>query len=307
MYNKSEMISELIFFLTHSHHNCHIEKITSFTTHSILRLKGNKYCVYKNKKRFESKNHAVYKGIIVDHLHITHVYIKCGMDLDHEIKILKTIQDNQVIDCFIDDNNGVIITKECKIAMVDYMMKHSFNMSCIQHIMLDVVDRLIELRQYGVHHLDIKPDNICFTSINKKNICLIDYGAAQFDNEQGFREISKHYSPPEVLEYVFQKAHPKSFIDIILFQLIFRRFPYMLQNDTFYYEKIDVWQTGVVLFQLMFRYYPFIFKKGKCDLWKTVETSMKAFPAIFKTIFVPVSIRPNLSQLKQLIHSNLNS
>ena len=47
-------------------------------------------------------------------------------------------------------------------------------------ILLDILKSLKNLKNIGIIHCDIKPENICFLKNNKNHVKIIDYGSSMF-------------------------------------------------------------------------------------------------------------------------------
>ena len=74
------------------------------------------------------------------------------------------------------------------------------SMDRIQGIACQIVEGVNHLKETGVTHCDLKPENIIFTSQERKDIKLIDLGSACSDAQKGFLYVcSRYYRAPEIV------------------------------------------------------------------------------------------------------------
>ena len=63
-----------------------------------------------------------------------------------------------------------------------------------------MVQGLKYLREMGVVHCDMKPENILFTDESLQNLKIIDFGASCMSFESGFFYVqSRYYRAPEII------------------------------------------------------------------------------------------------------------
>ena len=83
------------------------------------------------------------------------------------------------------------------------------------HIFKKVIKILIQLRDNGIAHCDIKPENIMITS--EGEIKLVDFGFASELQEYGFLnklQGTPHYMAPEIWESQFGKSYQGTDADL---------------------------------------------------------------------------------------------
>ncbi|CEF97982.1 Serine/threonine-protein kinase, active site [Ostreococcus tauri] len=78
----------------------------------------------------------------------------------------------------------------------------------VRHIATQMVDALLYLKQIGVVHCDIKPENILLVHAETFDVKLIDFGSACFEGHSSFTYIqSRFYRAPEVMLGI-EYGHP---------------------------------------------------------------------------------------------------
>ena len=75
------------------------------------------------------------------------------------------------------------------------------NISEIRHISYQILKSLTFLKKHSIVHCDLKPENILLKNrLSKKDIKIIDFGSACFENEKIHSYIqSRFYRAPEVI------------------------------------------------------------------------------------------------------------
>jgi mitogen-activated protein kinase 15 len=102
------------------------------------------------------------------------------------------------------------------------------NLPLRRHIMLQIVKTLRDLHEAGVHHRDIKPQNVLLRRNNESLVVkLADFGLVRSVNENELPEYSKAVCTPGY------KA------------------PELLRYDGVYDEKIDIWNLGLILAEML--------------------------------------------------------
>lgn len=97
-----------------------------------------------------------------------------------------------------------------------------FTLPRVQAIARQVLTACAHLHEHGVIHHDIKPENVAFSSIERAEVRLIDFGAARHDSDSLSSYVqSRSYRAPEVM--------------------------LGLPHDC----KVDVWSVGAVLAELL--------------------------------------------------------
>jgi len=73
-------------------------------------------------------------------------------------------------------------------------------MSSLKRIVQQIVQGLCHLKECGIVHCDLKPENIIFTSDEKEEIKIVDLGSACSRQERGFTYVcSRYYRAPEMV------------------------------------------------------------------------------------------------------------
>lgn len=141
-----------------------------------------------------------------------------------------------------------------------------------------LLSALIYLRQRGLSHRDVKPENVLFHRNGKAK--LIDFGFSCRRDEDEFRQTvcgTPSYTAPEIL----------------------RRQPY----DS---ELVDVWSLGVTLYAMLAARLPF--EDGPCEKRKSNILNLRYTPQpqlsaraqkLFAAIFVEARLRPRLEDLQR--------
>eukprot|EP01083_Nonionella_stella_P077355 211187_1 len=177
--------------------------------------------------------------------------------LQGEIKLLEKIKRHKhiglegaeyvidLVDVFEDRNYLYIVTNYCAGGnlwkYIEDSDEESHHEAAIQKIMKQMLCGLVFLHRNNMAHLDIKPDNIMFTSDNR--IQLIDFGVSSVIpplHKAGVLKGTPNFVAPEVIE-------------------------------GFYDKKADVWSIGVIFFMLRFGYPPFYI--GDADAHETAADS----------------------------------
>eukprot|EP01083_Nonionella_stella_P041233 111800_1 len=169
--------------------------------------------------------------------------------LQQEIKLLEKIQHLKrrhmegsqyiidLIDVFEDRNYLYIVTTFCGGGNLwgyidEANEENAHSEKNIQRIMQQILEGLAFLHRHNVAHLDIKPDNIMFSS--QMEIQLIDFGMSRMIpplHKAGVLVGTPNFVAPEVI-------------------------------DGFYDKKADIWSVGVLFFMLRFGYPPFFIDQG---------------------------------------------
>jgi dual specificity tyrosine-phosphorylation-regulated kinase 2/3/4 len=69
----------------------------------------------------------------------------------------------------------------------------------LQNIVCQLVEGLIHLKESGITHCDLKPENIMYVNEDRKEIKIVDLGSAKGGNERGFSYVcSRYYRAPEI-------------------------------------------------------------------------------------------------------------
>merc|ERR1719326_1832545 len=73
-------------------------------------------------------------------------------------------------------------------------------MALIRVLAQQLLNALMSLRERGVLHCDLKPENVLLSSTQRTKVKLIDFGSACFENHAVYSYIqSRFYRSPEVL------------------------------------------------------------------------------------------------------------
>lgn len=120
---------------------------------------------------------------------------------------------------------------------------HKFNISDIQHYILETLKGLDYCHSKGIMHRDLKPENIVYDYEYKK-LRLIDWGLSEF------------YHPEE--KYICKVA-----------SLCYKA-PELLVNYEYYNYSIDIWSLGCIFASLLFWKEPFFEGSDKLGQLKEI-------------------------------------
>lgn len=203
-------------------------------------------------------------------------------DIDNanvEIKILKKLQagntvDNEGKDCIVDIIDSfkfrqhVVIVFECLgCNLYKYMQSNLnrrpsiFGQEQLKNITRRVCQGLKYMRNTGVIHCDIKPENILFSDDRFQQVKIIDFGASCEDFSSGFFYVqSRYYRAPEIvigLEY--DHAVDMWSLGCILFELITGSplFPASDENELMEYFIVTVGEFPAYMLEQCKKYKQF--------------------------------------------------
>jgi len=175
--------------------------------------------------------------------------------------------------------------------LLEYLEMYS-NPRKVLPIACSLAEAIYHLHSRGIHHRDIKLDNIMIT--NEGRLVLIDMGFASFkDDPKSYSQTNGtlHYASPEVMSNA-------------------------ITNENC--DKVDVWSYGVVLYILMNKVFPFDSKK-KDDTIHKIEhynppfnykkSINDRFNASYFNMFVRSTLskdcfeRPHISSILELLYN----
>lgn len=129
-----------------------------------------------------------------------------------EIKILKTLLDNDVddrfnivhmLENFMFRNHPCIIFELLSLNLYELSKKNSyagFSIPLIRRFTYAIVNCLYALSKFDIIHCDLKPENILLKQHNRSGIKVIDFGSSCFVDKKIHTYIqSRYYRSPEVI------------------------------------------------------------------------------------------------------------
>ena len=196
--------------------------------------------------------------------------------IENEIEYMKICaqkNENSVkfYESFINDKEFAIVLELCNNCLSKYKNDKRFNSKKIHEILNQLNNTLKIMKEKQIVHRDLKPDNILIKieKDNKQIIKLCDYGISKIGNLSKLRTHigTLHYMAPEILE-----------------------------GQTYYTYKCDLWSLGIVIYELFFKEKPY---NG------TNEVSLLANIKLKKNNYLKETDDKNLNDLiKKLLEIN---
>ena len=154
------------------------------------------------------------------------------------MKICSENNENSVkyYESFQTKNEIAIVLELCDDCLSKFKNKKSFNEKKIREILKQLNNTLKIMKEKKIVHRDLKPDNILIkTEKDKQIIKLCDYGISKIGNMTRLKTHigTLHYMAPEILEgqtYYTYKCDLWS-LGIVIYELFFKERPYMGQNE----------------------------------------------------------------------------
>lgn len=79
-------------------------------------------------------------------------------------------------------------------------MAYFSDMARLKKVVSQVVQGLCHLKESGIVHCDLKPENLMFSNQDKTEVKIVDLGSACSRNERGFSYVcSRYYRAPEMV------------------------------------------------------------------------------------------------------------
>ena len=162
-------------------------------------------------------------------------------NINNEIENMKICAENnensvKYYESFQTKNEIAIVLELCDDCLSKFKNKKSFNAKKIREILKQLNNTLKIMKEKKIVHRDLKPDNILIkTEKDKQIIKLCDYGISQIGNMTNLKTHigTLHYMAPEILEgqtYYTYKCDLWS-LGIVIYELFFKEKPYMGQNE----------------------------------------------------------------------------
>ena len=162
-------------------------------------------------------------------------------NIKNEIENMKICAENnensvKYYESFQTKNEIAIVLELCDDCLSKFKNKKSFNTKKIREILKQLNNTLKIMKEKKIVHRDLKPDNILIkTEKDKQIIKLCDYGISQIGNMTNLKTHigTLHYMAPEILEgqtYYTYKCDLWS-LGIVIYELFFKEKPYMGQNE----------------------------------------------------------------------------
>ena len=158
-------------------------------------------------------------------------------NIKNEIQNMKICAENnensvKYYESFQTKNEIAIVLELCDNCLSKFKNKKSFNAKKIREILKQLNNTLKIMKEKKIVHRDLKPDNILIkTEKDKQIIKLCDYGISKIGNMTRLKTHigTLHYMAPEILE-----------------------------GQTYYTYKCDLWSLGIVIYELFFKEKPFM-------------------------------------------------
>ena len=158
-------------------------------------------------------------------------------NIKNEIQNMKICAENnensvKYYESFQTKNEIAIVLELCDDCLSKFKNKKSFNAKKIREILKQLNNTLKIMKEKKIVHRDLKPDNILIkTEKDKQIIKLCDYGISKIGNMTRLKTHigTLHYMAPEILE-----------------------------GQTYYTYKCDLWSLGIVIYELFFKEKPFM-------------------------------------------------
>ncbi len=126
-----------------------------------------------------------------------------------ELHVLRLLQERhvpfvvQLLDSFKFRNHECMSFELLDISLYDYLKINRFRgfpLLWVRTVTQQLVSVLIHLKQCGVIHCDLKPENVLFLDERRGSVKLIDFGSACVEQERMYSYIqSRFYRAPEVI------------------------------------------------------------------------------------------------------------
>lgn len=197
----------------------------------------------------------------------------------HERDILSRLADLPGCVGCIDASEQCITMTYCSGGdLIDYYNWHAaeFTVAAIARIICQLCDIVQRMHERGVHHLDLKLENICLMEDALGEICLIDFGSAEIIDDEPLKQIvsTKSYMSPEYIRIA---------------EDISKKLAVSKQRVV----HIDIWAIGVIAFSLLFGEYPF----GCAGLWHTKMNVMRLRYSMPADTAVPRELQDILARI----------
>lgn len=178
-------------------------------------IKSNQTYILKHISVPESQKQVdalIFTGAAADEEEAQKYYKQVVTDYQNELETLEALSASPNIDSFRsyqivpkEDSVGydVYLLAEHRKTLVDYLHDNAMTQLCALNLGIDLCSALIDLRQAGLLHRDVKPANIYLSS--QGHFVLGDLGIAKID-ELKYCSMPEHmlssYSAPELFDLV---------------------------------------------------------------------------------------------------------
>ncbi|KRX03976.1 Protein kinase-like domain [Pseudocohnilembus persalinus] len=175
--------------------------------------------------------------------------------LHEELIILKKLDHPNivnVVDVYEDDNKIYIITELCTGGELFKRIcdEGNFSEQTAANFIKQILQGVNFCHQRGIVHRDLKPENVLFANKETQLLKLIDFGG------------STDFSKVNILKGIIGTPYYVA--------------PEVIQQQSFYTEKCDLWSVGVILYVLLVGYPPFMGNTDE-EIMHNVQTSKLQF------------------------------